>query len=247
MTIRAVFFDLGATLWHIPEPPPVEEVRTETVRRIFGLLRSWGVEPTGELRFLGRDIRLATEAALKEAYESDLVEPHYMGLARNAAAAQGLDLTPEQGEQLWETWNLGGPFFGRRLFSDAIETLSALRDRGYRIGCITNRSYGGPAFVEEVEDHGLADFFEVTAVSCDFGYMKPHPKIYEHALEALQVEPHEAAMVGDSLRADVEGAQELGMTAIWRRQPNPREQVNGVRPHFTIDRLREIPQLACFT
>ena len=54
-------------------------------------------------------------------------------------------------------------------------------------------------------------------------------------------------MVGDSLRADVAGAQELGMTAIWRRQPNSREQVNGVRPDFTVDTLREIPQLACFT
>ena len=247
MTIRAVFFDLGSTLWHMPQPPPVEQIRTETVSRIFGLLRSWDVEPTGGLRFLGRDIRLATEAALKEAYAGDLVEPHYMGLARDAAAAQGVDLTPEQGEQLWETWNLGGPFFGRRLFDDAIETLSALREKGYRIGCVTNRSYGGPTFVEEVEAHGLADFFEVTAVSCDFGYMKPHPKIYQHALDALDIEAGETAMVGDSLRADVEGAQALGMTGIWRRQPNSREQVNGVRPDFTVDRLSEIPQLACFT
>lgn len=247
MTIRAVFFDLGSTLWHIPEPPPVEQIRTETVRRIFGLLRSWGVEPTGGLRFLGRDIRLAIDAGLRKAYAGDLVEPDYMGLARDAAAAQGVQLTDEQGEQLWETWNLGGPFFGRRLFSDAIETLSALREKGYRIGCVTNRSFGGSAFVEEVEETGLADFFEVTAVSCDFGYMKPHPKIYQHALDALHIEPREAAMVGDSLRADVAGAQELGMTAIWRRQPNSREQVNGVRPDFTVDTLREIPQLACFT
>ena len=246
MTIRAVLFDLGSTLWHIPEPPPVDQIRTETVKRIFGLLRSWGVEPDGGLRFLGRDIRLAVEAALTKAYEGDLIEPQYDALARDAAAAQGLELTPEQGAQLWETWNLGGPFFGRRLFSDAIDTLSALRDQGYQLGCVTNRSYGGPGFVDEVKEHGLAAFFAVTAVSCEFGYMKPHPKIYQHALDALQIEPQEAAMVGDSLRADVAGAQELGLTGIWRRRPDSREKVDGVKPDFVVDNLREIPQLSCF-
>ncbi len=63
MTKKAILFDLGNTLWHIPERPPVDQIRKETVRRIFGLLGSWGVEPEGELRFLGRDLRLGVGAA----------------------------------------------------------------------------------------------------------------------------------------------------------------------------------------
>ena len=246
MAIRAVLFDLGDTLWHFPQLPPVETIREETVRRISALLRSWDIEPVGELLYLGRDIRLTLEEADREAFQSDLLSPHYPTLVREVAAAKGLDLTPEQGEQLWQTWNLGGAFLGRRLFDDAIETLETLRGRGYRLASVTNRSLGGPRFLEEVDELGLAQFFEEIVISCDLGYMKPHPKIFRHTLEALGIEPQEAVMVGDSLRADVAGAQALGMTAVWYPGPTRHGQADGVQPDFVVDELREIPQLPCF-
>lgn len=248
MTISAVLFDLGDTLWHMPNPPPVEEVRRETVRRLFDLLRSWGIDPDAnkDLFYLGRDIRLGTEAQMREAYAGDLREPNYGEIALRVAEGKGLTITPEQGDELWATWNLGGPFFRRELFADAVETLEGLRERGYRLGCVTNRGFGGAAFVEEVEGHGLSEFFEVLSVSCDLGYMKPHPEIYRHALESMQIEPKETAMVGDSLRADVAGAQALGMTAVWRRRPRSREEPNGVQPDFVVDELRELLELPVF-
>ncbi|OGO52276.1 MAG: hypothetical protein A2148_01160 [Chloroflexi bacterium RBG_16_68_14] len=246
MAIRAVLFDLGNTLWHIPEPPPVEKIREETVRRISALLRSWSVEPEGELFFLGRDIRLAIEAADRRAYETHCVSPHFPTLVGEVAAAKGLDLTPEESEQLWQTWNLEGPFFGRRLFDDAIETLEALRRQGYRLACVTNRVFGGPGFTQEVEEFGLDQLFDAMVVSCDVGYMKPHPKIFQHALEGLGIEPQEAVMVGDSLRADVAGAQALGMATVWRRYPNVREQVDGVLPDYVVDALRQLLDLPPF-
>ena len=247
MPIRAVLFDLGNTLWHIPDPPPVEEIRGETMRRIFALLDSWDIEPEGGLRFLGRDIRLSTGAADRTAYEGDCVSPHFPSVVQEVVATKGLELSPERAEELWRTWNLGGPFFRRRLFDDAIDTLKTLRDAGYRIGCVTNRAFGGPAFVEEVEEQGLADLLEVMSVSCELGYMKPHPQIFQHALQGLGVTPQETVMVGDSLRADVQGAQKLGMTAVWRRRLESTEEVDGVRPDFVVDELREVPQLPCFT
>ena len=247
MPLRAVLFDLGDTLWHFPELPPVDTIRKETVQRISELLRSWDIEPEGERFFLGRDIRLALNEVEGAAYRGDLVSPNYTTLVQNVAASKGLDLSPEQSEQLWDTWNLGGAFLGRILFDDTIDMLETLRNQGYRLGCITNRSFGGPRFLEEVRELGILDFFEVMAISCDFGYMKPHPQIYEHALSTMKIAPDETAMVGDSLRADMEGAQALGITAIWRTRPNPREEIDGVVPDFTVDELREIPRLPCFT
>jgi HAD superfamily hydrolase (TIGR01549 family) len=246
MAPKAVLFDLGNTLWHIPEPPPVEAIRNETVRRILDLLRSWDVEPDDGLRFIGRDIRLAITAADREAYESDAVSPDFAGIVRQVGASHGLSLTPAQAERLWHTWNLEGAFFGRRLFDGAIEALDALRGRGLRLACVTNRAFGGPAFMAEVEEHGLAPYFDVMSVSCEVGYMKPHPKLYHHALEALDVEPSDAVMVGDSLKADVAGSQALGMTAVWRRHDGIREDIDGVQPDFVIDELRELPLLPCF-
>lgn len=257
--IRAVLFDLGETLWHFPNMPSFDIIRGETVRRISDLLRSWGVDPGGERLFLGRDIRIAVEKADREAYNSDCISPHYPTLARDAAARMGIDLSDEQAVELWHTWNLGGIFLGRTLFDDAIPTLDWLRRQGYRIGAVTNRVLGGEPFREELHHHGLLDCFEVLSISCDLGYMKPHPKIFEHALDTLDVSPQEAAMVGDSLRADVGGAQALGMTAVWRRnsvdeateddlasEKGGSAELGEVKPDFIVDNLWEITELPIF-
>jgi HAD superfamily hydrolase (TIGR01509 family) len=246
MPVRAVLFDIGDTLCHFPALPPTEAIRNETVRRILALLRSWGIEPTDQHRFLGRDIRLTIERANQQAYEGDCISPHFPTLAGRVASTHGLDLSAEQAEELWETWNLGSEFLGRRVFEDAFEMLDELRDRGYRLAAVTNRSLGGATFLNEIDALGLGGYFEHWAISCDLGYMKPHPEIFRHALEALDVAPQETVMVGDSLRADVAGAQALGMVAVWRRRPNTREQIDGIRPDFVVDELREIPRLACF-
>jgi putative hydrolase of the HAD superfamily len=275
MAITAVLFDLGDTLWHFPELPPAMQIRTETMRRIGGCLKSWGVPLEGEFRFLGREIRLGVEKADRAAYESDCVSPDFNEVVRRIVAGMGLDITYDQAAQLWDAWNLGGITLGRTMFDDAFSTLDWLRDRGIRIGCVTNRVFGGPRFIEELRELGLDRYFEATAVSCDMGYMKPHPKIFEHVFEQMSITPAETAMVGDSLRADVQASQALGMTAIWRRvrkpdRPHEAEQVGevppdmpatraqtgralgdyaggeGVTADFTIHNLREITELPIF-
>jgi HAD superfamily hydrolase (TIGR01549 family) len=202
-----------------------------------------------------RDIRLAVEEETSRAFHGDGVDPGYPELCRRVAAQHDLDLSPEQGEELWEAWNLGGAFLGRVLFADVLPTLQWLRDRGIRIASVTNRGYSGPRFHEEMRDLGLEDLFETTVISCDAGYMKPHPRIFEIALEKLGVEAEGTAMVGDSLRADVEGAKALGMTAIWRRPPagEPVEETEdkpepgSVTPDYTINDIGELKGLPIFS
>jgi putative hydrolase of the HAD superfamily len=230
MAIKNVLFDLGDTLWHFPKMPPADQIRMETVRRLSSALASWGVPMEGELRFLGREIRLGVEKVDRAAYESDCVSPDFNEAVRQIVASKGLEISYEQAAQLWDAWNLGGIMLGRTMHDDAYETLDWLRDRGIRLGVVTNRVFGGPRFREEMEALGLDKYFESVAVSCDLGYMKPHPKIFQHVLDELGASPAETAMVGDSLRADVEASQALGMTAILRRvrkpdKPHDKEQV----------------------
>lgn len=248
-------FDLGDTLWHFPNMPPADVIRGETVRRISQLLGGWGYEMTDERRFLGRDIRLAVEEETSRAFHGDCVDPGYPALCRRIAAGHGMELTAEQGEELWEAWNLGGAFLGRVLFPDVLEALAWLRDRGYRLGAVTNRGYSGPRFHDEMRELGLTDLFEALVISCDVGYMKPHPRIFQCALEAMGVEAEETVMVGDNLRADVEGAKTLGMTAVWRRPPlgEPVEEtedepeVTGpLAPDYAIDSIGELTELPLF-
>src|SRR3972149_345718 len=97
MPVKAVLFDLGNTLWHIPDPPPQQEVRNETVRRILELLRSWGVDVTDQHRFLGRDIRLAITGADRKAYETDCVSPDFTKLVHDIAAGHRLGARAGEG------------------------------------------------------------------------------------------------------------------------------------------------------
>lgn len=274
MTVKAVLFDLGDTLWHFPEMPPAQRIREETMRRVGGVLHSWGVPLEGELRFLGREIRLGVEKADRAAYLGDCVSPDFNEVVRGIAKGMGLDITYEQAAQLWDAWNLGGLILGRTMFDDAYATLDWLRDHGVRIGCVTNRVFGGPRFAEELRELGLDRYFEVTAVSCDVGYMKPHPRIFQYALDAMRLDPQDCAVVGDSLRADVQAAQSMGMVGILRRvkkpdPPHEPEQVGevsnapatraetgralgdyqdgeGVSPDYTIWTLNELTELPIF-
>ncbi|MGH2583553.1 MAG: HAD family hydrolase, partial [Dehalococcoidia bacterium] len=141
--------------------------------------------------------------------------PDFPALARACAAEHDLSLTGEQSAALWDAWNLGGAFYGRTLFPDTIPTLDELRRRGYRLGVVTNRALGGPRFRDELGDDGLLDRFETIAVSCDDGWLKPHPALFQRSLDDLELSPEEVVMVGDNLRADVMGAKALGMTAVW--------------------------------
>jgi len=252
--ITTVFFDLGDTLWHFPNMPPREFIRKETVRRIRELLASWDYHFEGERFYPGRDIRLAVEEETSRAFHGDCVDPNYPELCRRVAARHDLDLTAEQGQELWEAWNLGGAFLGRELFPDVLPTLQWLKARGYRLGAVTNRGYSGPRFHEEMRDLGLSELFRATVVSCEIGYMKPHPRIFHYALEEMGAKAEETVMVGDSLRADVEGAKTLGMAAIWRRpvsgeplettedEPEP----GPIEPDYTIDAIGQLKGLPLF-
>jgi FMN phosphatase YigB (HAD superfamily) len=103
-------------------------------------------------------------------------------------------------------------------FDDTLSTLAALRDRGFQLGVVTNRLWGGKPFLEGMGAFHLLSYFdaEKMAISADLGLRKPTPEIYLHALRAHGVAPSEAVMVGDSLPADVVGPQNLGMLTVWK-------------------------------
>ena len=95
------------------------------------------------------------------------------------------------------------------LYEDAPPVLEELRRAGLRIALVSNTGRDLHAFVQ----HHALDV-DVALASRAHGHTKPHPSIFEAALEALGVGPADAVMVGDSLEDDVEGATLVGMAAI---------------------------------
>ena len=98
--------------------------------------------------------------------------------------------------------------------------LESLRARGLKLGLVSNAFDPGWLLHRDLEQMGLAQRLDFSVFSSEVGTRKPHPAIFERALEALGVEPENALFVGDRLYEDIRGAGELGMTtvqALWFR------------------------------
>ncbi len=95
------------------------------------------------------------------------------------------------------------------LYEDALPVLEDLRARGLRLGLLSNTSRDLDRFVAH---HGLA--VDAVLTSRAHGKTKPHETIFRALLERLGVAPEEAAMVGDTLEDDIEGALAVGMRAV---------------------------------
>ena len=108
--------------------------------------------------------------------------------------------------------------------------LEALRERGLRLGLVSNAFDPGWLLHRDLEQMGLAERLDFSVFSSELGVRKPHPAIFEHALGALDVAPERALFVGDRLFEDVHGAAEVGMAtvqALWFRAD---EHPDGAEP-----------------
>ena len=234
-TIRAILFDLGSTLWINEENATSFEQRRTSQQRVLALLRQH-IPPRffadADPITVGETIAKAVKQRTYEMYLLDTnVEPDFTVAVVDAVQQLGyprIDRTV--GAEIFETLRTRS-FGSRMLFADALTTLAALQQRGFLLGVVTNRQYGGPLFLEDMRKFGLLDYFEVQhiAISADLGVRKPNPALFRYTLDALNIAPEEAVMVGDSLGADIVGAKQLAMAAAWKPNPSLFAQVRAAQ------------------
>jgi len=227
--IRCLLFDLGYTLWDRRRHSHLwYQAEREANQRALSVLHTYlGAHrlPSGTDEALGERLR-----SLFDTHEHDLIrrfpdqEPDKVQIVLQAL--QDLDIhdgTPELGIAVFEALNVRIPD-SLPLLDDALPTLQLLRERGYLLGVVTNRLWGGKVFRADLQTLGLWDVFspDALAISADLGIRKPNPAIFLHALSALGIPPEQAAMVGDSLRTDILGAQQLGIFRVWQPRPQQR-------------------------
>jgi putative hydrolase of the HAD superfamily len=113
------------------------------------------------------------------------------------------------------------------VFPDVRPALDQLRAAGIRAAVISNWVWALPELLHDLD---LADHFERVVVSSRVGYDKPHPAIFQRALELTGVPPDAAIHVGDNPATDVAGARAAGIRPILiRRRPLPHAAYPDVR------------------
>jgi 2-haloalkanoic acid dehalogenase type II len=229
VSIRAVFFDLGGTLFSY------RATRPHFDRMLEALAREHGIgEPFEQVRAKYRAAMSAAGAdydARPYYLHRDMFRAAYLGMLR----AYGLE--PRDSEALYEGQSeVGARFISLR--PGVRETLAALRARGLHLGIVSNIDQD--QFDAIWARLGIGDLFHATTTSEEARSCKPDPGIYRVALaKAPGLAAREVLFVGDSPRHDFAGAKPLGMRTAWiveGHEALPKE----LRPDHVI---QEIPEL----
>ena len=121
------------------------------------------------------------------------------------------------------------------LLDGSLEILDYL-ESNYQLHIITN------GFEEvqhkKLQNSGISKYFTSVTTSEEAGVKKPHSLIFETALNKASVHPSKSIMIGDNLIADVKGAQDFGMRAIYFDYYRKNEKID-VRQIQTLNELRD--------
>ena len=157
-----------------------------------------------------------------------VIEPRRAHRAHYEAMAEYSDLRLAGEDVDWDWWmeryftilgvvdpHLAGEKtdHGYGLWNHALEGVGAaveqLRDSGMRVGVVSNSD---GSVRGSLGTAGLLDLFEFVIDSHEVGVSKPNPKIFQTALDRMDLEPSKAWYVGDSVFHDVNGARAAGLS-----------------------------------
>jgi putative hydrolase of the HAD superfamily len=209
--LRAVLFDWGDTLMEFRYD---EELMDVAFRAGLDALGRSDLAPADEIR-----------QHFREHYEplfwvpGTLEEIEYPGLVRQTLDHFGIEVSEAELNRFLEAEHAAWEP-ARVLGATTHALLESLRSHGLRLGLVSNAFDPGWLLHRDLEQMGLAERIDFAVFSSEVGKRKPHPAIFERALDALGVAPEEALFVGDRLYEDVRGAAELGMStvqAVWFR------------------------------
>jgi HAD superfamily hydrolase (TIGR01549 family) len=196
VTLRAVLFDVDFTL---VKPGP--GLSPEGYRRV-GLRHGLELDPA---RY--DEARGAALEDLQHHPELEHDEEIWIAFTERIVRGMGGDAgAREVAVEMTRAWERSENF---ELYEDVYPVFEELRRHALRIGLVSNTSRDLHVFVA----HHRLDV-DGSVSSGSFGRVKPHGSIFLAVLEQLAVEPEDAAMVGDSLADDIEGARALGIRAF---------------------------------
>ena len=229
-TVRAVIFDWGGTLtpWH--------DVDLGEQWRVFA--REIHQVPGGSVGVPASDLAAAHDLAASH----DLAAGHNLAAAAHELADRLLQVESaawSQGRTIHSSAHLDhifaevglDPAHDRHLRALAAYRAfwephtvtdpqvaplwTALRERGIKVGVLSNTIWSGEYHREIFARDGVLDLIDGDVYSSEIPHVKPHPGAFATALAALDAEAADAVYVGDRLFEDVQGSQRAGMRAIW--------------------------------
>jgi HAD superfamily hydrolase (TIGR01549 family) len=236
--VKAVLFDLDRTLWRPTAPPDFDKITQLQVQELAPLFASVVESSFDATEFVRGFWGFLLERDADAVAEGQHREIHGPSIMQAALAAHGLDAPIAEAQRWWDAVNaIPLSEFNIQPYDDAVATLAELRARRYRIAVVTNRTMGASLLAPHLDAAGLNAHIDTLVASGDLGVRKPHALPFTTALGALEVEPSDAMMVGDSYVNDVLPAEMLGMRAVLRYEGSVPAEAAG---RLAIPRLTDL-------
>ena len=235
MKFDAVFFDSGGTLFKTdvlpgdcPDPTP-DEMDQRRAERAWGLLNAFGYDvPLERIR--------AELAVCAKRVREECRRPHTFERIIETLYKR-LGWTPKPEEILCVTDAYAGPRYRSWLFPGTEETLRCIHERGILMGLIANTAWPGYSMDRIYRGVGLIDYLKVRVYSGDEGVSKPNVEIFRIAERRSGMEGKSLLFVGNSVRADIQGAKDAGWWAALKRSS---ETTSGGLADFEFDETPEV-------
>jgi putative hydrolase of the HAD superfamily len=243
MDIRALIFDINGTLIDIET-----DERMEQAYRAIGHFLTYQGVTLHRWEVLDRYFQIMKEqfARSTETYpEFDVVAVWREVLERHASDFTRA-LAPEKLRQMpLVLAELQRGISRKRLtvFPQVLEVLSQLRKR-YPLAVVSDAqsAYALP----ELRAVGLHEYFDPVIISGDYGYRKPDARLFQKALDGLQVSPGQAIFIGNDGYRDIFGARQLGMKTILFRRAQDMTRPNEAEPDYIIREFAELTRALDF-
>lgn len=223
MPIKHVFFDLDHTLWDF-------ETNSKKAYEICFKEHNIGVDLTV---FLSEYSNINFHYWKLYREEKVTKEALKYGRLKDSFDAIDYAITDELIDQIATEYLQHLPNFNT-LFEGTIDILEYLKPK-YKLHIITN------GFIEvqnqKLEKSGILPYFTELITSESVGVKKPNPKVFYYALDKASANAQQSIMIGDSLEADVQGALNVGMKAIYF---NPSQNYISKKHDIEIKKLHEI-------
>lgn len=223
MPIKHIFFDLDHTLWDF-------ETNSRKAYEICFKEHNIGVDLAV---FLNKYININFHYWKLYREEKVTKEALKYGRLKDSFDAVDYTISDELIDQLATEYLQHLPNFNT-LFEGAIDILEYLKPK-YKLHIITN------GFIEvqhhKLKKSGILPYFSELITSESVGVKKPNPKVFYYALDKANAIAQQSIMIGDSLEADVHGALNVGMKAIYF---NPSQNENSENNSIEIKKLHEI-------
>ena len=234
---KALLFDINGTVSNIYTSESDEELYRVTAN----FLKFHGVQiSSGELKALYFDLNRQQRHESSEQFPEFDVEKIFQSVIDEYGGAAPCD--PGLAA-LAATVYRAASMYLLEPYTGVTEVLTMMK-KNYRLAAVSDGQslWARP----ELRMAGLDKFFEFAIVSGDHGFRKPDKRMFELALEKLEIAPHEAVYVGNDMYRDVFGCKNAGLKSIFFKSNQGEHSFAGAEPDYIIYNFNELPRAVEF-